>query len=345
MKFTLNDFDFELPSNLIAQHPLPERSQSKLLCLNKKSGIIKHTSFVHLPDLLLPGDLLIFNDTKVIPARLYAKKSITGGKIEILVERIINDVKVLAQIRSNKTLKQNLDLIITDEINAKIIGKQNDFSIVEFQTSAKYPDVLAILEKHGQTPLPRYIKRASNPLDITRYQTIFATHPGAVAAPTASLHFDEKIMRKIAEKNIATAFVTLHVGAGTFKPIRTNNFINHKMHYERCEVPPATVEQIKMTKQRGGRVIAVGTTAVRCLETAAMADIMKEYHGDTNIFIYPGFKFKCVDALITNFHLPKSTLLLLVSAFSSRDEIMRSYQEAIKLNYRFFSYGDAMFIE
>lgn len=346
-------FDFFLPSTLIAQYPLQERSASRLLCLESNGGssaaTISHRQFSELPSLLHPHDLLIFNNTKVIKARLFGQK-LSGGKVEVLVERVLPDRGsvqhlALAQIGTNKRVKIGTKLFLENAIAAEIIGKQDDFFIVQFSTTET---IWQLLENYGHIPLPPYIERAADAtLDLVRYQSIFAEREGAVAAPTASLHFDENIMAQLKAKNIDMAFVTLHVGAGTFQPVRVQEITQHKMHAEYMELSAEVCEKIKETKARGGRVIAVGTTCVRCLETAAQfgEGVVKPFVGDTDIFIYPGYNFRCVDALITNFHLPKSTLLMLVCAFAGYDNVMRAYQEAVKMQYRFFSYGDAMFIE
>lgn len=337
----LSDFDFELPIDLIAQSPTTKRSDSRLLYLDKTTGIITHHYFKNLPDLLTAKDLLIFNNTKVIPARLFATK-ITGGKVEILIERILPNNILLVQTKTSKSLKINTKLMLTNDTWFEIINRQNVF----FELTLHSPLPLnAILEQYGQTPLPPYIKHQPNNVDKQRYQTIFAKHEGAVAAPTAGLHFDTELMNQLAHKNIQATYLTLHVGAGTFKPVQTENIKDHKMHMEYMDISPELCEKIKTTKQNKGKIIAVGTTSVRSLETACQSEEIKPYRGNTDIFIYPGYKFKGVDALITNFHLPKSSLLMLVCAFAGYDNIMRAYQEAIKKKYRFFSYGDAMLIK
>ena len=334
----VSDFDFALPKKLIAQYPCKKRSASRLLCLDKKT--VTHRQFIDLPDLLSPKDLLIFNNTKVIPARLYGEKS-TGGKVEILVERILDEHQVLAHMRFSKSPHIGTKLILANQVKVEVLGRKDELFELYFQ----HPDnVLNILEKIGHIPLPPYITRQDEKIDQERYQTVFAKHKGAVAAPTAGLHFDKQLLQKIAAKKINTAFITLHVGAGTFQPVRVTNVKEHKMHSEYIEVSEQVCEKIKATKNRGGRVIAVGTTCMRSLETAAQSGAIKPYKGETDIFIYPGFKFNCVDSLITNFHLPKSTLLMLVCAFAGFDNTLRAYQEAVKERYRFFSYGDAMFI-
>lgn len=337
----LSDFDYQLPENLIAHYPLAERSASRLLVLNRANNSIKHHSFVDLIDLLKPGDLLVFNDTRVIPARLAAKK-ISGGKAEILIERILESHKALAHLRSNKRIKVDSYLLLENNVKVKIIERQNDLFLLHFESEASIPEILRDI---GHIPLPPYITRADETLDKERYQTVFAEYEGAVAAPTAGLHFTDEILDKLRAKNVEMVFVTLHVGSGTFIPVRTDDILQHRMHSEAIEVSATAAEHINKAKQEGRRVIAVGTTVVRCLETAAQEGILKPYMGETNIFIYPGYRFRYVDALITNFHAPRSTLLMLISAFANYDLIMQAYQAAIAHNYRFLSYGDAMFIE
>lgn len=337
---SLDDFDFDLPSELIAQFPLAVRSASRLLCLDKTSGAIVHSSFKELPNLITAKDLLVFNDTKVIPARLFATK-ITGGKVEILVERVSENNKIIAQIKTSKALKNGTVLFLDKENFFEVIGRQDNFFILLLNSKLK---IIELLAQFGQIPLPPYIEHQPTKFDKDRYQTIYAKCDGAVAAPTAGLHFDQELMLTLAQKNVQTAFLTLHVGAGTFQPIRTQNFAEHKMHKEYINVPEAICEQVAAVKQNGGRIIAVGTTSARALESASSGGTIRSYNGDTDIFIYPGYKFKCVDVLITNFHLPKTTLLLLISALAGKNNIMRAYQEAIQQKYRFFSYGDSMII-
>lgn len=331
----LSDFDFELPHELIAQFPKEQRSSSRLLVLDKNSGKISHKKFTDILEFISPDDLLVFNDTKVIPARLFGQK-ITGGKIEILIERILDKQHVLAHIKASKAPKVNSEIIIA-EYHAEVIERQDDLFKLKFLNT---DNVLAIIEQIGHMPLPPYISRSDEVMDKERYQTVYAKNKGAVAAPTAGLHFDEKLLEQIPNK----AFITLHVGAGTFQPIRVDDVLQHKMHSEYIEVPQDVCDQINATKKNGGRVIAVGTTCVRSLETASLTGEIQSFYGETDIFIYPGFEFKCIDAMITNFHLPKSTLMLLVSAFAGYDNIMTAYHQAIENKYRFFSYGDAMFI-
>lgn len=337
---SLDAFDFNLPSELIAQFPLASRSASRLLHLDKTSGDIVHSNFKELPDLITAKDLLVFNDTKVIPARLFAIKP-TGGKVEILVERVSENNKILAQIKTSKALKNGAILLLDTENFFEVIGRQDNFFILLLNSKSTITEILA---KFGQIPLPPYIEHQPTESDKDRYQTIYAKYDGAVAAPTAGLHFDQELMLALAQKNIQTAFLTLHVGAGTFQPIRTQNFAEHKMHKEHINVSEAICQQVITTKKNGGRIIAVGTTSARALESASLTGEIKPYNGDTDIFIYPGYKFNCVDALITNFHLPKTSLLLIISALAGKNNIMHAYQEAIQQKYRFFSYGDSMVI-
>lgn len=364
----LTDFDFDLPRDLIAQYPCIPRSASRLLCLDKDTGKISHKLFNELPELLLPNDLLIFNNTKVIPARVFGVKK-TGGKIELLVERILDEHRILAHIKSNKKLKVGTELVLMDFSDCSGMGYWNQevgdsiFKVDSCQSKKGYEveivrrqddlfelqfgdveSIYDILEKIGHIPLPPYIDRADENMDRERYQTIFAEYPGAVAAPTAGLHFDDALLNKLRKDGVKIDFVTLHVGSGTFQPIRVENIHEHKMHSEYFEVSSGLCEQVETAKKNGGRVIAVGTTSVRSLETAAKNGTLLPFKGDTDIFIYQGYSFRCVDAIITNFHLPKSTLLLLVCAFAGYENVMRSYQEAVKKMYRFFSYGDAMFL-
>lgn len=329
----VSDFDFALPPELIAQYPKAQRNASRLLYLNKTSGAITHKNFIDLPELLAPNDLLVFNDTKVIPARLFGNKA-TGGKVEILIERILDINLALAHVKASKTPKVGAEILVNN-FKATVIERQNDLFKLKFSE-----EIVAILEQVGHMPLPPYITRADELSDKERYQTVYAKHKGAVAAPTAGLHFDKEILGKIKNK----AFITLHVGAGTFQTVRVENVTEHKMHAEYIEVSEAVCEQIKQAKANGGRIIAVGTTCVRSLETAAKTGAIKPFKGETDIFIYPGYKFNCIDGILTNFHLPKSTLLMLVCAFAGFDRVMRAYQAAIQEHYRFFSYGDAMLI-
>lgn len=340
----LSDFYYELPKELIALYPQAERSASRLLCLDREFGEITHRTFSDFPDLLTSDDLIIFNNTKVMPARLYGQKT-TGGKVELLIERITDTHSALCQIRASKAPKPGTKISIADDVWLEVTGREDSFFLID--SGAK--PLLALLDQYGHMPLPPYIERDDEAFDRDRYQTLFAERPGAVAAPTAGLHFDEPLLQAIRDKGVAIGYVTLHVGAGTYQPVRVDDINDHKMHSEYLEVDELVCEQIRACRDRGGRVIAVGTTCVRSLETAALKAEEKgldiaPYAGDTDIFLYPGKRFRCVDAMVTNFHLPESTLLMLVSAFSSREIILAAYDEAIKEKYRFFSYGDAMFI-
>lgn len=344
----LADFNYHLPPDLIAQHPLPERDASRLLALSGVSGEFEHRQFSDLPELLQPGDLLVFNDTRVIPARLYGRKT-TGGRVELLIERVTSSHSALAQIRSSKSPKPGSQLLLC----ASADGEPQGFALTVtgrrgalFEVSSAGDAPLArILSELGHMPLPPYIKRNDEQLDQERYQTVFADREGAVAAPTAGLHFTQQMVKLLQESGVHTASVTLHVGAGTFAPVRESDVERHVMHAEYVEVNEAAVAAVRAAKDRGGRVVAVGTTAVRSLETACRrSGEIEPYSGETDIFIYPGYRFNCVDAMVTNFHLPESTLLMLVSAFAGREAILRAYEAAIAARYRFFSYGDAMFI-
>ena len=336
----LANFNFDLPTELIAQSPLSKRSASRLLSLDKTSGKIAHHTFKELPNLLASNDLLIFNNTKVIPARLFTNKP-TGGKVELLIERLLPNEKLLVQAKTSKSLKIGTKLILTDDSSFEVVARHDNFFELALNSTHS---LNTVLERFGQTPLPPYIKHQPTTDDKNRYQTIYAQHEGAVAAPTAGLHFDEELMQNLNAKKINTAFLTLHVGAGTFQPIRTLNIEDHKMHHEYIDVPQEICEQIITTKKKGGRVIAVGTTSARALEATSQAGEIKPFRGDTNIFIYPGYQFRCIDGLITNFHLPKTSLLLLICAFAGHKNTMHAYQEAIQQRYRFFSYGDGMLI-
>ncbi len=335
-----SDFDFSLPPSLIAQYPVAKRSASRLLYLHGDSGDLKDLLFTDILTLLHPGDLLVFNDTKVIPARLFGRKP-TGGKVELLVERLLQDHRALVHIKASKSPKAGTCITVEEVIPIRVLGRDGDLFEVEFETTMP---MLDLLEEYGHMPLPPYIEREDALEDKQRYQTVYAKSPGAVAAPTAGLHFDEPLLRALQKQGVDSAFVTLHVGAGTFQPVRVENIEHHKMHAEYAEVSPKVCEQIRAAKSRGGRVIAVGTTSVRSLESAARSGDIQPFKGDTEIFIKPGVPFHVVDVMITNFHLPESTLLMLVCAFAGFDHTMQAYAHAVEQNYRFFSYGDAMFI-
>lgn len=335
-----SDFSFDLPPELIAQAPLAERAASRLLCLDQR-GQISDRNFRALLELLRPDDLLVLNDTRVIPARLHGHKD-SGGQIEVLVERVLDSRRILAQVRASKTPRAGARVFLEGAIEAQVLGREGEFFILKFTGET---DVLTQLEQHGHVPLPPYIQRADANADRERYQTVYAREPGAVAAPTAGLHFDADLLAQVQARGVEMGYVTLHVGAGTFQPMRVERLEEHRMHAERTEVSAATCAQITATKARGGRVIAVGTTVVRSLESAAQSGELQPYSGETRIFITPGYSFQVVDALVTNFHLPESTLLMLVSAFAGYAPIMRAYKHAVEQRYRFFSYGDAMFLE
>ncbi len=331
-------FSFELPDSLIARHPLAQRRASRLLVLDGPTGEMTHRGFADLLDHVRSGDLMVFNNTRVIPARLFAQKE-TGGRLEVLVERVLDTHRVLAHIRSSKSPKPGSRIQVEGGGEAMMLARHDALFELEFAE-----EVLPLLERVGHMPLPPYIDRPDDSADRERYQTVYARRTGAVAAPTAGLHFDEALLAALREKGVETAFVTLHVGAGTFQPVRVERIEEHHMHSEWLEVGQDVVDAVAACRQRGGRVIAVGTTSVRSLESAARDGTLKAFSGDTDIFIYPGRPFHVVDALVTNFHLPESTLLMLVSAFAGYPETMAAYAEAVAEGYRFFSYGDAMFI-
>lgn len=342
------DFHFDLPEHLIAKSPKSERSSSRLMAVDGNSGDINDKTFADIIELVEPGDLMIFNNTRVIPARLFGQKT-TGGKVEILVERILSENSVLAHVRANKSPKPGTEIQFEGGLQAVMVARQDDLFELEFTTEN---GVLAALEQYGHMPLPPYIDRPDTDDDKERYQTVYNEKPGAVAAPTAGLHFTDELIKQLKDKGVNVEFVTLHVGAGTFQSIRVDDVKDHKMHSEYAEVPANVVAAIQETKAKGNRVIAVGTTSVRSLESAAWKSAMesgqysqlKEFTGETDIFIYPGFEFKLVDAMVTNFHLPESTLIMLVSAFSGQQHIHQAYTHAVAQEYRFFSYGDAMFL-
>jgi S-adenosylmethionine:tRNA ribosyltransferase-isomerase len=334
-----DQFTFDLPPELIAQRPLPDRGASRLLCLDRESGAVAHRQFTDLPALLEPGDLLVFNDTRVIPARLFAHKP-TGGQVEVLLERMLGGQHCLAQLRVSKKPAVGMRLQLDGGGELEVLGREGPF----YTLALVEGDLAATLEAQGHMPLPPYIEREDEAADRERYQTVYARQPGAVAAPTAGLHFDDALLSSLGARGVERAFVTLHVGAGTFQPVRADHIEDHEMHAEQLEVSPEVCEAVARTKARGGRVVAVGTTCVRSLETAAAGGELEPFAGDSRLFIYPGYDFRVVDALITNFHLPESTLLMLVSALAGREAVLAAYGEAVQERYRFFSYGDAMFI-
>ncbi len=332
----LSDFYYPLPAELIAQQPLAQRSASRLLCVDRHSGRLSDRNFSDLPALLNPGDLLVFNNTRVIPARLYAHKA-SGGRVEILVERVLNQRQCLAQVRASKSPKVGGKLVLEDGSELLVQARQEGF----YQLRSDTAELMELMQNFGHVPLPPYITRADNAADRQRYQTVFAEAPGAVAAPTAGLHFDRALLESLKNAGIQSTTVTLHVGAGTFQPVRVERIEDHQMHAEWLEVSQAACDAIAAARERGGRVVAVGTTAVRSLETAAQGGSLQPYSGDSRIFIYPPYRFRVVDAMITNFHLPESTLLMLVSAFAGHAHILAAYRHAVAQGYRFFSYGDA----
>lgn len=337
----LSDFDYHLPDELIAQQALKDRAASRLLVVKPEGGC-DDRSFRDIVDLIQPEDLLVFNNTKVLPARLFGQKS-TGGQIEVLVERLLDEHCLLAHIRASKSPKAGARLQLEGGFEAEVLGRQGALFELRFE-SEDQRSAVDLLEAYGHMPLPPYIERSDTEEDRERYQTVFAERPGAVAAPTAGLHFTDELLAALRAKGVATAEVTLHVGAGTFQPVRTEDLSEHVMHSEWIDVPQSVCDAIAACRARGGNVVAVGTTTVRSLESAAQTGELKPFQGDTDIFITPGYQYQVVDRLITNFHLPKSTLLMLVSAFSGYDTMMRAYQHAVEEKYRFFSYGDAMYL-
>lgn len=335
-----SDFRFDLPEELIAQYPSEQRSASRLLALNGSDGTLQDLQFTDLLRLLNPDDLLVFNNTRVMPARLLGQKD-SGGKVEVLVERVLDNERVLAHVRSSKSPTTGRKLLLEGQLEVEVLGRHEALFELRFIDSQS---VVETLEAIGRLPLPPYIEREVDRADLERYQTVYAQNTGAVAAPTAGLHFDEAMLERLEQAGIETAALTLHVGAGTFQPVRVEDIRSHQMHSEVIEVSEQVCNQVKATRARGGRVIAVGTTSVRALESASQSGEIAPFEGETDIFIYPGYEFRSVDAMVTNFHLSESTLLMLVSAFAGREHILNAYQHAIEQRYRFFSYGDAMFI-
>ena len=334
-----SDFQFDLPQELIAQQPLPQRSDSRLLRLSKNDGQLDDGHILDLPELLREGDLLVFNNTRVVPARLFGKKD-TGGRVEVMLERMIDDSECLAQLRASKSPRNGSIIFLEDGSQMEVTRREGSF----FKLRLVGGGLGEKLEKLGHMPLPPYIVREDTLEDRERYQTVYARHPGAVAAPTAGLHFDDALLERIESRGVERAEVTLHVGAGTFQPVRCDDITDHRMHAERLDVSAQVCEAVERTRSRGGRVIAVGTTAVRSLETAAAGGTLEPYSGDSRIFIYPGYPFRMIDGLLTNFHLPESTLLMLVCALAGTDQVLAAYQHAVAMRYRFFSYGDAMLV-
>jgi S-adenosylmethionine:tRNA ribosyltransferase-isomerase len=336
-----SDFDFDLPEELIAQFPAGQRTDSRLLCLDGNSGAIADACFRDIVDRIHPGDLLVFNNTKVIKARLLGEKD-SGGKVEVLVERIMDQHRILAHVKASHAPKAGGRLRLAGAFEATVLGRHDDLFELCFNSDA---GVLDLLDRHGKLPLPPYITHSPDASDEERYQTVYASQPGAVAAPTAGLHFDEALLEALAQRGVRSAFVTLHIGAGTFQPVRTEQVAEHVMHSEWYQIPEETVAAVKATQTSGGKVTAVGSTAMRALESAAQGGELLAGSGDTDIFITPGYRFRVVERLLTNFHLPRSTLVMLVSAFAGTANIQRAYRHAVAQRYRFFSYGDAMLLE
>jgi S-adenosylmethionine:tRNA ribosyltransferase-isomerase len=336
-----DDFDYELPQDLIAQHPPAERGESRLLHLDGATGACTDRQFRDIVGLLAPGDVVVFNDTRVIKARLVGRKQ-TGGRVEVMVERVLGPDEVLAQVGVNHPPRAGSTLILAETVEATVLERREELYRLRLEDCK---DVLALLERHGAVPLPMYIPRAADERDAERYQTVYAREPGAVAAPTAGLHFDRALLGALEGRGVTLAYLTLHVGAGTFQPVRHRDLSQHRMHSEWYQVPQATVEAIGRARAGDGRVLAVGTTTLRALESAAAGGDFAAGYGETSLFILPGYRFRVVERLLTNFHLPRSTLLMLVSAFGGVENIRRAYRQAIEKRYRFYSYGDAMLIE
>lgn len=334
-----SDFHYDLPEGLIAQHPAAERSASRLLHLPSE-GALHDRAMRELPQLLASGDLLVFNDTRVIPARLFGRKE-SGGRVEILVERVIDSRDLVAQLGFSKTPKPGSRILVGEDV-LTVLGRDDDLFRLRYEGEG---DVMPFLERAGRIPLPPYIHHTPDDEDAERYQTLFARAPGAVAAPTAGLHFDEPLLAALRDRDVRIATLTLHVGAGTFQPVRVDDLTQHRMHAERYEISPALCEAIAVTKAAGQRVVAVGTTVTRALESAAARGELEPHAGETRLFITPGYTFRAVDALVTNFHLPESTLLMLVCAFGGKERVLDAYRHAVRARYRFFSYGDAMLLE
>ena len=337
----LDDFDYDLPQELIAQVPAGERGGSRLLHLDGKTGALADRRFRDILELVAPGDVVVMNDTRVIKARLVGRKK-TGGRVEVMVERVLGGGEVLAQIGANHPTRAGTVLVLADAVEATVLEREHEFFRLRFEDCE---DAHALLERHGNIPLPMYITRAAGDADAERYQTVYARERGAVAAPTAGLHFDQPLLESLRSRGVNLAYVTLHVGAGTFQPVRVQDPAQHEMHGEWYDVPQATVDAVEGARKKSGRVLAVGTTTLRALESAAASGELKSARGDTRLFVLPGYRFRVVDRLLTNFHLPKSTLLMLVSAFGGMDNVRRAYGHAIEQRYRFYSYGDAMLIE
>ena len=332
-------FRFDLPPDLIAQHPLPDRGGSRLLCLDGPSAQLQDRMFADLPELLRPGDILVFNDTRVMRARLFGRKE-SGGRVEILIERLTAPDTALAHVRASKSPKPGTRIMLADGEALTVLGRDGDL----YRSGSAGRGFASVIERHGHMPLPPYIQRPDDAADLARYQTVYARRPGAVAAPTAGLHFDRAMLARLGDWGVESVHVTLHVGAGTFQPVRVERIEDHEMHAEWLEVSEDTCARIDAARTAGGRVVAVGTTSVRSLETAAAGGELRAFRGDSRLFIRPGYRFRVVDAMITNFHLPESTLLMLVCAFAGYQPVMAAYRHAVAAGYRFFSYGDAMFV-
>ena len=335
-----SDFHYSLPLELVAQYPVTPRTACRMLTVDGDRGAIVDRRFTDLRDLLQAGDLLVFNDTRVVPARLIGRKA-TGGQIELLIERVLDTHRVLVQVRASKPPKPGQTIILQENISVTVNRREGEFYDLTF---AGQNSIMEVLDRIGHVPLPPYILRQDEVVDRDNYQTVYARHPGAVAAPTAGLHFDEDMLSRIRETGVDSAFITLHIGAGTFQPLRVDDIHEHRLHSEYLRVTPAACDKINAAREQCRRVVAIGTTVVRALETATQEGRIKPYEGETDIFIYPGFRFQVVDALLTNFHLPESTLLMLVCAFGGTQKVLNAYRHAVKRKYRFYSYGDAMFI-
>lgn len=337
----LDDFDYDLPQELIAQHPSARRGADRLLHLDGPSGALTDRQFGDLAGLASPGDVVVLNDTRVIKARLPGRKK-SGGRVEVMIERVLGGGEVLVQIGANHPTRVGSTLVLADAVEATVLGREREFFRLRFEDC---DDALALLDRHGSVPLPLYIMRGAGDIDADRYQTVYAREYGAVAAPTAGLHFDKGMLDALQKKGVIVVYVTLHVGAGTFQPVRVQDLAQHEMHSEWYHVPQATVDAIRLARESGGRVLAVGTTTLRALESAAAGGKLAPGRGETRLFVLPGYHFRVVERLLTNFHLPRSTLLMLVSAFGGMDNMRRAYRHAIAQRYRFYSYGDAMLIE
>jgi len=335
-----SDFNYSLPRERVAQYPVSPRTASRLLHLDSARGEYRDLRFTDLPNLLQAGDLLIFNDTRVVPARLFGFKD-SGGRIEVLIERFHDAQHALAQVRASKPPKLGQRILLEDNVSVVVLNRAGEFYELEFRSESP---VMEILERIGHMPLPPYIDRADEFADREHYQTVYARHPGAVAAPTAGLHFDKAMLGRLKEMGVESDFITLHIGAGTFQPLRVENIHEHRMHAERVSISQATCDRINAAKKAGRRIVAIGTTVVRSLEASTKNNLVSPFKGETDIFIFPGFQFKIIDALFTNFHLPESTLLMLVCAFGGREYVMNAYRHAVEQQYRFYSYGDAMFV-